>query len=84
MPTYVQAQGRDTWHWCRNCSNYPSRPAKTRATRPRGDLCNQCRRNNGSGAVGRRSPGSVVSGIGRSTRRPGPLMLNGNESFSRR
>jgi hypothetical protein len=24
MSTYVQAQGRDTWHRCRNCSNYPS------------------------------------------------------------
>ena len=35
MPTYVQAQGRDTWHWCQNCSNYPSRPAKSRTTRAR-------------------------------------------------
>ena len=35
MPKYVPAQG-ETWHWCRNCSNYPSRAAKMRRTRPRG------------------------------------------------
>src|ERR687898_503272 len=34
MPTYVRAQGRDTWHWCRNCSHYPSPPAKTRGSCP--------------------------------------------------
>jgi hypothetical protein len=49
MPTYVQAQGRDTWHWCQNCSNYPSRPAKSRTTRPRGDLCNQCKAKQAAG-----------------------------------
>jgi hypothetical protein len=49
MPTYVQAQGRDTWHWCQNCSNYPSRPARSRTTRPRGDLCNQCKAKQAAG-----------------------------------
>ena len=33
-----------TWHWCRNCSNYPSNPTKTQSTRPTsGELCNECR-----------------------------------------
>lgn len=47
MPTYVQAPGRDSWHWCRNCNNYPSNPAKREThsgkERPRsGELCNEC------------------------------------------
>ncbi len=48
MPTYVQAAGSDSWHWCRNCSNYPKSPAKrqqqTGKTRPSsGELCDQCK-----------------------------------------
>jgi len=47
MPTYRQAPGRDTWHWCRRCSKYPSNPAKTKTLtgkeRPRGNLCYECR-----------------------------------------
>jgi hypothetical protein len=43
MATYVQAAKSDTWHWCRNCSRYPSKPAKRRTTRPRYDLCNECK-----------------------------------------
>jgi hypothetical protein len=43
MATYVQAQGSDTWHWCRNCSHYPRRIAKRRATRPSSHLCSRCR-----------------------------------------
>lgn len=49
MPTYVQANGSDTWHWCKNCTSYPSagniaksefHPGKER---PRsGELDNQC------------------------------------------
>ena len=42
--TYVQGQRTDTWHWCRNCSNYPATVVKRRKTRPTsGDLCNQCK-----------------------------------------
>lgn len=43
MAKYVQAEGSDNWHWCQNCSNYPSNIAKSRKTRPRTDLCNQCK-----------------------------------------
>jgi len=24
MPTYRKRKGKDTWHWCKNCSNYPT------------------------------------------------------------
>jgi hypothetical protein len=46
----VRASGSDVWHWCRNCSNYPSRPVDQRVLlrgkRPRGgELCNQCKAN---------------------------------------
>ena len=47
MPTYVKAAGSDTWHWCTNCTEYPSDPAE-RKTLPAGErpstgeLDNQC------------------------------------------
>lgn len=48
--SYVQAPGSDTWHWCRNCSNYPSSIAKSQGTRPTtGELCNQCRSKQAAG-----------------------------------
>jgi len=24
MTTYRRRKDRDTWHWCKNCSNYPT------------------------------------------------------------
>ena len=42
MATYVRGNS-DTWHWCKNCSNYPSKIEDTRSTKPTsGELCNQC------------------------------------------
>jgi len=44
MPTYVQARGSDTWHFCKNCSRYPGNPEKKQSTRPTsGELCNECK-----------------------------------------
>jgi hypothetical protein len=48
MPTYVQAPDSDTWHWCTNCSNYPSTVAKREyhegKERPStGELDNECK-----------------------------------------
>lgn len=43
MATYVQAQGSDAWHWCRNCSGYPVNPAKRTEQRPEQDLCIECK-----------------------------------------
>jgi hypothetical protein len=40
--SYVQGPSSKTWHWCRNCSNYPITIDKTRPTRPSSGLCNQC------------------------------------------
>lgn len=49
MTTYVQAPGSDTWHWCKNCSHYPSHVAKRRTTRPSWDLCEQCKQKQRAG-----------------------------------
>ena len=40
--SYVQGPRSETWHWCRNCSNYPITVARTRPTRPSSGLCKQC------------------------------------------
>lgn len=42
---YRQREGKDTWHFCKNCSNWPKKkPYVERKTKPtKGDLCNQCR-----------------------------------------
>lgn len=40
---YRKTKGRDTWHFCRNCSNWPTSNYDTSATRPSsGELCNEC------------------------------------------
>jgi hypothetical protein len=43
VATYVQAPGGDTWHWCVNCSHYPSNIAHSQTPRPAWDLCEQCK-----------------------------------------
>jgi hypothetical protein len=42
--TYVQTAS-GTWHWCKNCSHYPSASGivKRRSTRPSWDLLEQCK-----------------------------------------
>ena len=43
MAQYRRTKGRDTWHWCSNCSNYPSSNYETSPSKPRsGELCNEC------------------------------------------
>lgn len=47
---YRQAVGSDTWHWCSNCSRWPSNPGKTSTTKPTtGELCNECRAKQANG-----------------------------------
>jgi len=42
--TYQKKRGRDTWHWCRNCSNWPTTDYEEKPTKPTsGELCSQCR-----------------------------------------
>ena len=49
MP-YRRKNGSDTWHWCRNCGNWPTSDYDERATKPTsGDLCNQCRSKDANG-----------------------------------
>ena len=43
MP-YRRRTGSDTWHWCRNCNNWPTASYDERGTKPSsGDLCNECK-----------------------------------------
>jgi hypothetical protein len=47
MPTYVRKKGSDTWHWCKNCSNYPTGPDVDSIITPGrpsyGELDNECK-----------------------------------------
>lgn len=44
MTVYVHAPGvTNIWHWCKNCSSYPTNPQGHRTDRPTGQLCDQCR-----------------------------------------
>jgi hypothetical protein len=46
MASYRRRLTSDTWHWCKNCSNWPTRKGtfKERPTKPQsGDLCNECK-----------------------------------------
>ncbi len=50
MATYVKGPGKDTWHWCKNCSNYPQSIGHTSPTKPTsGELCNECRAKEAAG-----------------------------------
>ena len=42
---YRRRNGKDTWHWCSNCSNWPTSDYKERPNKPphgEGELCNEC------------------------------------------
>ncbi len=45
MTTYVRRKDRDTWHWCKNCSNYPTGPdvVKSYSKPTYGELDNECK-----------------------------------------
>jgi len=46
MTTYRRKKDSDTWHWCRNCTNWPTSDYEeiTVSDRPSsGELCNECR-----------------------------------------
>lgn len=48
---YRKVKGRDTWHWCRNCSNWPTANYETSSTKPSsGELCNECKGKEKSGS----------------------------------
>jgi len=43
MAKYRKKRGSDTWHWCRNCKNWPTEDYTERDSRPGSDLCNECK-----------------------------------------
>lgn len=41
---YRKRKDKDTWHWCKNCSNWPDSNYDVRYSKPTyGELCNQCK-----------------------------------------
>jgi hypothetical protein len=46
MVNYRKLKGSDTWHWCKNCSNYPSKNYESSSKPTSGELCNQCKGKN--------------------------------------
>jgi len=42
---YKRKKGTDTWHWCKNCSNYPTgTDVEVSYTKPTsGELDNECK-----------------------------------------
>lgn len=42
---YRRKKGSDTWHWCTNCSNWPTSNYDEQRTKPTtGELDNECKR----------------------------------------
>lgn len=43
MAKYRKKKGSDTWHWCTNCSNWPTSDYDEREGKPSsGELDNEC------------------------------------------
>ncbi len=41
--TYRKRTGSDTWHFCSNCSNWPTSDYDSKTSKPSsGELCNEC------------------------------------------
>jgi len=50
MPEYRKRKGKDTWHWCKNCSNWPTENYESTWTKPKdGELDNECRAKESAG-----------------------------------
>ena len=41
--TYRRRRDKDTWHFCSNCSNWPTSDYVTSNSKPSGELCNECK-----------------------------------------
>lgn len=43
MIVYRRRKGYDTWHFCSNCSNWPTVNYDSQTTKPTtGEFCNEC------------------------------------------
>lgn len=52
--TYRRRTSGDTWHFCTNCSLWPTIDYKEQQGKPTtGELCNQCRSKNDAGTCRR-------------------------------
>lgn len=40
---YRRRRGSDAWHWCRNCSNWPTSGYEESDTGSGGEKCDECR-----------------------------------------
>jgi len=50
MAIYRRKKGSDTWHFCRNCSNWPTSDYEERHMKPQDyELCNECKAKDKSG-----------------------------------
>jgi len=50
MAEYRKRKGMDTWHWCRNCSNWPTSNYDVRYSKPTsGELDNECKAKSANG-----------------------------------
>jgi len=48
--TYRRRKGSDTWHFCSNCSNWPTSNYEEQYTKPSsGELCNECQSKKAAG-----------------------------------
>lgn len=50
MAAYRKKKGTDTWHFCSNCSNYPTSNYDEQTSEPTsGEKCNECRSKKSAG-----------------------------------
>lgn len=50
MAQYRRKKDSDTWHFCSNCSNYPTSGYETSADNPSsGEKCNECKAKRSAG-----------------------------------
>lgn len=41
---YRKRKGNDTWHFCSNCSNWPTKDYDEQSSKPTtGEFCNECK-----------------------------------------
>lgn len=42
-PNYRRKNERDTWHFCKNCNNWPTSKYVSKSVKPTtGEFCNEC------------------------------------------
>lgn len=47
---YRKRNGYDTWHFCTNCSNWPTYDYQSKDSKPTtGELCNECKSKQSAG-----------------------------------